>query len=155
MAKKLSAVAQKFSNAAKQLRATAKAVDVMTQIQSHKMLDQSILSLDGFPPLPDGVQGICPITVSGHLVAQVVLDGGTPYVTVRFNDSQGTEVQFQHVDACKDLLTYRKVAVAYMLPNGVQNLANLVRQRNAKVDAEAIRAASSSGDQTRQQQARL
>jgi hypothetical protein len=155
MAKKLSAVAQKFANAAKQKRATAKAAQAVEQNEPVNMLDQSFLSFDDFPPFPDGVLVISPITIYGDLVADVLIYGGNPKITVRFNDQQGTEVQIQHVAACKDLLTYGQLMSAFVTPDGTHDLANLIRQREAQVDAELIRAALSSGDQTHQKQARL
>lgn len=137
MTKKLKVANQQFSPAGKQARAEQREAE---RLQREKVLNGSILT-------PVNVRTMH--ETWGTVFSMVRLDGktiaavgaGEGRVQVHFPDTHCTTVEFRNVEACKELLTYRKVAIANMFPNGAFNLAQLVRQRDAEADAEQLRAA--------------
>jgi hypothetical protein len=140
MTKKLKVTNQRFSPAAKQARAEKRQAVEAERLQREKMLDETIL-------IPTSIEMLQP--PRGDVIYNVDLDGTTIAVVrerngrvkVHFADVHCTSVEFLNVEACQGLLTYRKVAIANMFPNGAANLAHLVRQRDAEAEGEQLRAA--------------
>lgn len=151
MVKKLSATTQRFSMAQKNARAAAK-------VQRETMLNETILTPERVELCTgECVEAVSFVSLDGEVIAAVI--AGLDSVTVEFADGQNTQVTFQHVDACKSLLTYRKVAVANLFPDGAVNLSKMVRQRNAEAAAQAeaaqLAAVADSQNQSTQPQIRL
>lgn len=157
MTKKLKVTNQRFSPAAKQARAEQRQAVEAERLQREKMLDETILASISFEMMQAlSASMLFPVHLDGKAIAVVGARNGT--VRVRFADAYCTEVEFRNFEACKGLLTYRKVAIANMFPNGATNLAHLVRQRDAEADAEQLRAAcatQSTEENTPHQQKRL
>ena len=139
MVKKLSATGQRFSVAAKHARAVEREAREAEKTTNQKMLDESILPFDILDHRPDDRWfRVLDVEWDGNLIAIVSHENTSPFVNVLFLDAQETQVQIQHVQACRSMLTVRKVAVALMLPYGAAKLAALVRQCDAKAEAAQL-----------------
>jgi len=140
MTKKLKVTNQRFSPAAKQARAEKRQGVEAERLQRETMLDETILKPTSFEMMQSPRGGVIyNVDLDGRTIAVVRERNGR--VKVHFADAHCTSVEFRNVEACQGLLTYRKVAIANMFPNGAINLAHLVRQRDAEGDAEQLRAA--------------
>ena len=128
MVKKLSAISQRFSMAQKDARAAAK-------VQRETMLDETILTPERVRFCTGVCENVSFVTLDGIVIAEVV--AGLDSITVEFADGLHTQVVIQHVDACRSLLTYRKVAIANIFPRGAINLSEIVKYRNAEASAQA------------------
>ena len=139
MVKKLSATGQRFSVAAKQARAVEREAREAEKTTNQKMLDDSILPFDILDHLPDDRWfRVVDVEWDGNIIAIVSHENTSPFANVLFLDAQETQVQIQHVQACRSMLTVRKVAAALMLPYGAAKLAELVRQCDAKAEAAQL-----------------
>ncbi len=141
MTKKLSAIHNRFSPAAKATRAAVKEAEKKSAAKEEALyqeqLSQTILS-------PEFVELAKNNTM---LFTQVVYWDGWPiawvdcknnHIEVNFLGEHRTEVHISNVDVCKDLLTYGAIYAACQVPNGTSNLARKVRQRLADAEAEQI-----------------
>jgi hypothetical protein len=154
MTKKLKVTNQRFSPAAKQARAEKRQAVEAERLQREKMLDETILTPTSIEMLQSPRGGVIyNVDLDGTTIAVVRERNGR--VKVHFADALCTSVEFRNVEACQGLLTYRKVAIANMFPNGTINLAQRVRQRDAEADAEQLRAACATEGKTPHQQKRL
>ena len=139
MVKKLSATGQRFSVAAKQARAVEREAREAEKTTNQKMLDDSILPFDILDHRPDDRWfRVVDVEWDGNIIAIVSHENTSPFANVLFLDAQETQVQIQHVQACRSMLTVRKVAAALMLPYGAAKLAELVRQCDAKAEAAQL-----------------
>jgi hypothetical protein len=155
MVKKSTATGQRFSMAAKQARAAEREARELAKAQREKMLDESIVRSDIWDPASQEEWAkVTTVALDGRALAFVLPDCSGTRVGIMFGDLKGTELTIQNVDACKPLLTFRKVAGALMVPNGIVNLANLVRQRDAQAEAEQLRAFTDSPSSDGQTQVR-
>ena len=139
MTKKLSAMAQRFTKEQKDQRAAKRVAIAKEKADREQKLNESILSPEIILALPAvASKAYWKVNLDGNPIAVVTVEQGSNLVTVHFHDGQGTKVEFQNVEDCKSLLTYRKVAAANMFPNGAVNLANMVRQRDAEAEAQKL-----------------
>lgn len=147
MTKKLTAVERKFSKAAKQIRATEREARETAKAEREKMLDESIVPADVWSNV--GSNKWEPMKFArwdGEIIAYFspVEHGKKLQIFMGCPD----KLVIRNVDACKSLLTFRKLYEAHMVLGGIDNLANIVRQRDAEASAQAeaaqIRAACDS-----------
>jgi len=147
MTKKLTAVERKFSKAAKQIRAAEREARETAKAEREKMLDESIVPVDVWSDV--GSKEWKPAKFAqwdGEIIAYLCpVEDGTKLQI--FMGCIG-DLVIRNVDACKPLLTFRKLCGARRVHGGIDNLANLVRQRDAEASAQAeaeqIRAACGS-----------
>jgi hypothetical protein len=142
MVKKLSAVSQRFSMAAKQVRVMERKTREAEKALDEKTLDGSIFPLDILDSRSNEMWiRMVHVQWDGKLIAALWNESGSPFVEVQFMDCLDTRIQIRNVQACRSLLTVRKVAAALMLPYGTFKLVELVRQCDAEADAEQLRVA--------------
>jgi hypothetical protein len=143
MAKQLSKTSQRFSVAAKQVRAAHREAQKVEKEQYQTMLDTTILTPERLAPLdvwPWNRGSL--VVLDGVVIAEVT--AGPIGVFVEIANGQYRSIQIHNVEACKSLLTYRKIAVANMFPDGSANLAQRLRQNEAIAEAEHIDAVTGS-----------
>ena len=139
MVKKLSATGQRFSMAAKHARAVEREAREAEKTTNQKILDESILPFDILANRQDALwYRVMHVEWEGNLIAIVSHENTSPFVNVLFLDAEETQVQIQNVQACRSMLTVRKVAAALMLPYGAAKLAELVRQCDAEAEAAQL-----------------
>lgn len=139
MVKKLSAMSQRFSVAAKHARAVEREAYEAEKATNQKMLDESILPFDILDHRPDDRWfRVLEVEWDGNLIAIVSHENTSRSVNVLFLDAEQTQVQIHQVQACRSMLTVRKVAAALMLPYGAAELATSVRECNARAEAALL-----------------
>lgn len=143
MVKKLGATAQRFSVAAKNAHAVERKNHEAQEALNEKMLDESILPLDILAcRTEDRWHRMLTAEYNGKTIAIVSHENNSPFVHCTFLDAEHTQVQIQNVEACRPMLTVRKVVAAMMLPYGAAELAKLVRKCDAEAEASLIHAAT-------------
>ena len=76
----------------------------------------------------------------GRSIATLVLYEGSEVLHLFVRNDTRDIIKIHNVEACRSLLTYRRVFRAYLLPKACVNLEGLVRQREAEAEAEQLRA---------------
>lgn len=143
MVKKLKVTRELFSVAAKQARAAHREAQKAEAEQYQKMLDTTILTPERLAPLDgkhsESVSRGSFVTLEGLVIAEIV--AGKNGVFVEIADGEYRSIQIHDVEACRPLLTYRKVLAATVSSGGSAFLAQQIRKREAAAEAERISAA--------------
>ena len=141
MVKKLKSTSQRFSAASRQVRATEREARASEKAAREKMLGESVVPFDILAPLPpDSWLRMTKVELDGVVIAVITRSENSPVVGITLTDNEGTHFEIRHVEECRQILTFRRVAVARMFPRGGASLVALIHQRQAEAEAAQLSA---------------
>ena len=141
MVKKMKSTGQRFSLASKQARAAERDKRTREKAERELMLAETVLSEDIVAPLPPGPWlRVSNVLLDDEVIAVVTRSDGSDVIGVTLTDHEGTHIEVRYPDECRQILTFRSVAVSRMLPGAGARLAEKVRQREVEVEAQQIAA---------------
>lgn len=145
MVKKVKTTNQLFSVAAKLARAEKR--------KSQLALESSVVPVNILAPMPVGIgTSLMQVLWDNSPIALFYRDENSSVVHLNFADDGSTpHMEIRNIEACRSLLTFRRVLGAVRHPSAGASLAALVRQRDAEADREQIGAATGQPSATQNQ----